>query len=122
MGDKTWKAWERTVASDTGGNRRGAGTGEGFNGSGKNDISGLEGKHSIECKYGRQLGYQLALDATYQAENAAEDGELPWAAIRRHKAPADDAIVVIRYPVWIEFLKKQGLIEVNDEKHTPDQG
>lgn len=117
MGKNTdaWKAWERTVAKDTGGERRGPHTGSGEAGSGRNDIKGHEGVLSIECKYGAQLGYQDALVAVLQAEDASTDGELALAMLRRKGTPKSDAIVCIRYPHFLCWLRAQGILPGDGE-------
>jgi hypothetical protein len=111
-----WKAWERTVAKDTGGKRRGPHTGSGEKGSGRNDIEGHDGVFSIECKYGAQLGYADALAAVNQAEEAATGpGELAFAALRRKGTPKSDAIVCIRYPHFLCWLRARGILSVDGD-------
>jgi hypothetical protein len=96
-----WKAWERYVAEILGGVRRGPLVSvQGEEGRGHNDIAGLEGRYSVECKHGASIGYALILEACDQAFLSSEDDEIPIAAIHKKGTPFGDAIFCIRLKDW----------------------
>ena len=107
----SWKNWEAVVAKDFGGKRRGAYVSDGQ--SGKNDVVSEDGSSldgwSIECKFGKQLSYQILLDACKQAEASAEtELDIPIVAAKKNDRSIrnDDALVVIRYKTFKEFFVK----------------
>lgn len=113
MHSGTWKSWERRVAGDFGGVRRGPNVGNGSARSGENDVAGLEGRISIECKLKKALGFQEALDAAKQAEQADPTAPLAIGVLRRPGDLTTDALVVIRYPVFLAWMRAQQQIEVS---------
>jgi hypothetical protein len=111
MGDKAWKAWERTVAAVFGGKRRGAYTGSGGNNSGKTDI--IVPGWAIECKLLGRPGFQDLLDASRQAESNRECAtDIPVAVVKRKGDPVGDALVVMRLEEFREwFINRGGELE-----------
>jgi hypothetical protein len=101
MADKSWKAWERRVATIFGGRRRGAYTG--LNGQGKTDV--IATGWAIECKLLARAGYQDLLDAARQAEANRECPEdIPVAVVKRKGDLTKDALVVMRLETFQEWF------------------
>ncbi len=103
MPDKAWKQFERRIAPLFGGVRRGP-VYRKEGGGGTNDIKGLEGKWSIECKKYRRPGFQTIVDAVKQAEAAAGPGEIPIAILGRHREKDKDATVAMRLETFLEWF------------------
>ena len=96
MGDKAWKNFERRIASEFGGVRRGPDTrGEG---GGKTDI--IHPYFAIECKLLGAPSYADMLAACRQAEKNAERGQEPVAVIKRKNKSMEDTPVIYRLPVF----------------------
>ena len=100
MGDAAWKAFERRVAKDFGGKRRGPDTG-GARG-GKTDI--IHPLFAVECKLLSRIGGADVLNAAIQAETNAEDSQLPIAVLKKKRASMNDAVVAMRYQTFIEWF------------------
>lgn len=101
MADKSWKAFERTVAKIFGGKRRGAYTGT--NGAGKTDV--IAPGWAIEAKLLARPGYQLMLDACRQAEANRENSlDIPVAVIKRKGDQVKDSLVVMRMEEFEQFF------------------
>ncbi len=105
MSDKSWKAWERRLASwFPNAARRGAYTGNGR--QGKPDL--ICPGWSIECKLLARAGYQDLLDAAKQAEdNRERTDDIPVAVVKRKGDLDKDALVVMRLEVFAEFFVNQ---------------
>jgi len=99
VSDKAWKQWERTVAKIFGGVRRGPDT-RGEQG-GKTDI--IHPHFAIECKLLGAPGYADMLAACKQAEANAGPGQEPVAVIKRKNKRIEDALVVMRLPVFRDW-------------------
>jgi hypothetical protein len=96
-----WKDFERWIAKESGGKRRGAHTGEGFKGSGLSDVI-LEG-FSLECKKLRNPLPGDMTKALAQAEAAKESpNDYAIAFIARNGSPYRDAMSLMR---WSEFFE-----------------
>ena len=96
-----WKDFERWIAKQSGGKRRGAHTGEGFKGSGLSDVI-LEG-FSLECKKLRNPLPGDMTKALAQAEEAKESpNDIAIAFIARNGSPYRDAMSLMR---WSEFFE-----------------
>ncbi len=95
-----WKDFERWVAKQSGGKRRGAHTGEGFEGSGLSDVI-LEG-FSLECKKLRNPLPGDMTKALTQAEAAKESpSDFAIAFIARNGSPYRDAMSLMK---WSDFF------------------
>ena len=101
MPDAAWKAWERRVAALFGGRRRGADTGDARRG-GRSDV--IAPGWSIEVKLLGRPGYADLLESARQAEQAAGPAELPIAVVKRKRAHDEDALVVLRLPVFLDWF------------------
>lgn len=99
MGNKAWKAWERTVAGFFGGTRRGPDT-RGIDG-GKTDV--IHPHFAIECKLLGAPSYSDLLAACRQAEENAQPGQEPVAVVKRKNKRVEDALVVYRLPVFRDW-------------------
>ncbi len=98
-----WKDFERWVAKQTGGKRRGAHTGEGFQGSGLSDVI-LEG-FSLECKKLRNPLPGDMTKALAQAEAAKDSAsDFAIAFIARNGRPYKHAMSIMRCPDFFEMV------------------
>lgn len=101
MSDKSWKAWERRVATIFGGKRRGAYTGDGN--TGKTDI--IVDGWGVEVKLLSRPTYQQMFDACTQAEtNREKDTDIPIAVVKKKGARDNDALVIMRLEQFKEFF------------------
>ena len=100
MGDKSWKAWERTVAKWFGGERRGPDV-RGKRG-GKTDI--IADGWAVECKLLGRPAFSDLLAACRQAETNGNDLEIPVAVVKKKSARQEDALVVMRLPVFADWF------------------
>ena len=99
MGDKSWKAFERRIASVFGGKRRGAYVHDGVHS--RNDI--IAPGWSLECKLLKTPHYQSMLDACKQAERTRESKwDIPVSITKRKNDRDKDALVCMRLE---EFAK-----------------
>src|SRR3990167_8199558 len=97
MPDKSWKAWERRLAKMFGGRRRGPVLGIPFT----NDIV-VDG-WSIEAKLLGRPSFGEMLSAARQAEAARDEAsDIPVAIIKRKGDLVENALVVMRLPVFME--------------------
>lgn len=101
MSDKSWKAYERRLATIFGGTRRGAYTGDGNHG--KSDI--IKPGWSIEAKLYTNPTFDVLLQAARQAErNAESPSDIPVAVVKRKGGRDDNAIVVMRLETFEKFF------------------
>ena len=116
-----WKAWERFVAGVLGGVRRGPVVGDGESGGGYNDIAGLDGRYSVECKHATQIGFALILGACKQAMQAATNHEIPIAAIHSKGTPYEDGLLCVRVGDWqrLRLTLSCGILDGDNEQSTP---
>jgi hypothetical protein len=101
MPDKTWKAFERWVAKQFGGTRRGAD----FRGArgGKNDI--IADGYSIECKiWARPTWSALVEDVKHAEERRDNPGDIPLAIMKKKGDRNLDSIVAMRFETFLEFF------------------
>lgn len=103
MGNAAWKDFERWVAKELGGQRRGAHTGSGTKGSGKSDVI-LPG-FSIECKKLKEVSRADVMAALEQA-NFAKEGrlEIPVAFLARKGSPYRSATAVMNLEDYVTVL------------------
>jgi len=99
MSNASWKEFERRVARDLGGQRRGADTG-GVRG-GKTDI--IHPFFGVECKLLGRVGLADILNACVQAELNSEPHQIPIAVVKKKHGRMDDCVVAMRYNVWREW-------------------
>ena len=59
--------------------------------------------YAVECKLLGRPGYQHLLDAAKQAEENAESHQEPIAIVKRKNACDQDALVVMRLPVFLDW-------------------
>ena len=101
MPPNTWKKFERFVASVWGATRRGPEYRTATGGTNDIDVEGW----SIECKYGKQMGYKKILDACKQAERACEnENDIPVAVVKQYGYADEDALVVMRISKFREYF------------------
>jgi len=110
-----WKAFERRVAKQLGGRRRGPD----FRGQegGKTDVI-VEGL-AVECKLLSRTSWCDFLGAVEQAERASAPWELPLAVVKKKRALDKDALVVMRLSTLVKGVEDQ---EVEDEQRTGNKG
>jgi hypothetical protein len=106
MPDRSWKAWERRLASwFPNASRRGAYTGSRSNG--KSDL--ICAGWSVEAKLLSRPSFQVLLDACYQAEeNQDHPGDIPVAVIKRKGDRDTDALVIMRLETFKEYFINDG--------------
>jgi len=105
-----WKDFERWIAKQSGGKRRGAHTGEGFQGSGLSDVI-LEG-FSLECKKLRNPLPGDMSKALAQAEEAKESpNDIAIAFIARNGSPYRDAMSLMRWSDFFEMTERSGFTD-----------
>lgn len=110
MPDAAWKAFERWVAEQMEGMRRGADYGDSR--GGKNDI--IVKHFSVECKKLKQPAWGSMCDAAQQAIDAKEPGDIAVAVVAKKHSPFNNCLVVM---TWEEFLE---IVEVVNDYY--DQG
>jgi len=98
MHPSSWKGFERRIAKQLGGKRRGPDYG-GIEG-GKTDII-IEGL-AVECKLLSRVSWGDFLGAVVQAEKAAQPGEIPMAIVKKKRAEDRDALVVMRLGTLVQ--------------------
>ncbi len=97
MGDKSWKAWERTVAKWFGGKRRGPDvTG------GKSDV--IVPGWAVEAKLLGRPSFSDCLRACEQAERNGKPDELPVAVVKRKGDKGNNALCIIRLEVFADWF------------------
>jgi len=110
MPDRSWKAFERRLASwFPGACRRGAYTRGAYTGSRSNGKSDLICPGwSVEAKLLSRPCFQDLLDAAHQAEqNREQPGDIPVACVKRKGDRDTDALVVMRLETFKEFFINQ---------------
>jgi len=111
MPDAAWKAFERWVAAQLGGKRRGPDVRNVEEGGGNSDII-LEG-WSIECKKYARPTWGMINDAVKQAQDAKEgEGDMPIAVIGQKNRDRDKSLVVMG---WGDFKKLFEALELISE-------
>ena len=100
MADAAWKSWERTVAREFGGQRRGPDYGG--RGGGTNDV--IVDGWSIEVKLLSRPSFGDLLAAARQAKHAAQGDEIPVGIIRRKGDRRDNAIAVMTLSSFMDWF------------------
>src|SRR5262245_26925943 len=98
MHANTWKNFERRVARELGGQRRGAYVSN--NEGSLNDI--INERYSIQCKISSQPSYTTIRKAIDESRMQAKPEQAPLAVVGKLGDNIDDAIVAMK---MVDFLK-----------------
>jgi hypothetical protein len=106
MGNDAWKDFERWVAEEMGGERRGADFTD-PTGAGKNDI--IVEYFSVECKKLKTPAWGQMQKAVAQAKAAAEESDIAVAVFAKKYEDRSKSLVVMS---WEEFLEVQRVVRL----------